>query len=191
MYISFNNQGYRVEDLNWRQKSLLDAALQCFLDRGIRGTSMEAVAQQGGVAKATLYKYYADKHVLFDAVVGNFLEQVKLEIAPILQRDVSASDAVSDFLIAKYCAIDEAVQKSAHQAELFSAYNNGAILAFAAFDEWLRAQISTLLEKTECAEPELTAQIVTAAVGGITRQKDQFEDWKATVRLTVQRLVQS
>ncbi len=46
---------------NRRRQRLLAAALELSLQRGFRGTSMEAVARRAQVAKPTLYKYFGDK----------------------------------------------------------------------------------------------------------------------------------
>jgi AcrR family transcriptional regulator len=46
-----------------------DAALRCFAARGYPGTSMADIADSAQTAPANLYRYYASKQVLFDAVV--------------------------------------------------------------------------------------------------------------------------
>lgn len=49
---------------------VLDAAVQLFAERGIEGTSIDAIASQSGVSKATIYKHWADKDALcLDALI--------------------------------------------------------------------------------------------------------------------------
>ncbi len=48
---------------------ILDAALSAFAAEGYTGTSMARIAGDAGMAVANLYRYYADKPALFDAVV--------------------------------------------------------------------------------------------------------------------------
>jgi AcrR family transcriptional regulator len=43
---------------------VLDAALKLFAERGIDGTSMDAIAEASGVSKATIYKHWPDKDAL-------------------------------------------------------------------------------------------------------------------------------
>jgi AcrR family transcriptional regulator len=43
---------------------VLDAAAALFAERGIEGTSMDAIAQESGVSKATIYKHWPDKDAL-------------------------------------------------------------------------------------------------------------------------------
>ncbi|HET6192620.1 MAG TPA: TetR/AcrR family transcriptional regulator [Trebonia sp.] len=46
-----------------------DAALRCFATQGYPGTSMAAVAAAAHTASANLYRYYASKQELFNAVI--------------------------------------------------------------------------------------------------------------------------
>jgi AcrR family transcriptional regulator len=45
-------------------KKVLDAALLLVSERGIEGTSMDAIAEASGVSKATIYKHWKDKDAL-------------------------------------------------------------------------------------------------------------------------------
>ncbi len=48
---------------------VLEAATQLFAQRGIDGTSVDAIAAASGVSKATIYKHWADKDALCLAVM--------------------------------------------------------------------------------------------------------------------------
>ncbi len=45
-------------------QKVLQAALELVAEHGIDGTSMDAVARESGVSKATIYKHWADKEAL-------------------------------------------------------------------------------------------------------------------------------
>jgi AcrR family transcriptional regulator len=45
------------------------AALRCFADRGYDGTSIAAISAAAGTAPANVYRYFASKQAVFDAVV--------------------------------------------------------------------------------------------------------------------------
>ncbi len=45
-------------------KKVIDAALELVAERGIDASSMDAIAAQSGVSKATIYKHWADKEAL-------------------------------------------------------------------------------------------------------------------------------
>lgn len=69
------------EDDEVRQR-ILDAALQLYIDYGLRRTTMEDVATRCGIGRATLYRRFKEKDQLFQAVI--FRE---------MQRNMAAIDA--------------------------------------------------------------------------------------------------
>lgn len=52
-----------------RPAEILDAALDCFAERGFAATRLDDVARRAGVTKGTLYLYFQSKEELFKAVV--------------------------------------------------------------------------------------------------------------------------
>jgi TetR/AcrR family transcriptional regulator, mexJK operon transcriptional repressor len=50
--------------------NILDAAAKLFQKHGYGETNMDAVANEAGVSKATVYVYFAGKHELFAAVIA-------------------------------------------------------------------------------------------------------------------------
>jgi AcrR family transcriptional regulator len=50
-------------------EKVLRAALDLFVERGIDATSMDAIAQQSGVSKATIYNHWEDKEALLMEVM--------------------------------------------------------------------------------------------------------------------------
>jgi AcrR family transcriptional regulator len=84
-----------------RPRELLEAALALFVERGYAATRLEEVAQRAGVAKATLYLYYANKLELFKAVVRNSLVAGLDEMATTLSCEtVSAREQLVRLLTA-------------------------------------------------------------------------------------------
>jgi AcrR family transcriptional regulator len=63
------------EEAERRHRALLDAASALFLEGGLNGTSIEAIAERAGVAKRFIYARYADKSELFVAAIGRFVEE--------------------------------------------------------------------------------------------------------------------
>ena len=53
-----------------KRRRMLEAARLVVLRDGLRGATMEAIAREAGIAKATLYAQFSDK----DAVVGALVE---------------------------------------------------------------------------------------------------------------------
>lgn len=70
---------------------ILDAAQTLFLEFGLRRTTMEDVARRSGVTRVTLYRHFADKQALFQAVVLSEVERsarrVEREVALVPGRE--------------------------------------------------------------------------------------------------------
>lgn len=58
-----------------KRAAILEAAMLLFPARGYDGVSMDAIAQQAGVSKLTVYSHFADKEALFSAAVTECCEQ--------------------------------------------------------------------------------------------------------------------
>lgn len=52
-----------------RRDDLLAAAARRFVDAGLRATTMEQIAREAGAGKATLYRHFANKTELIDALL--------------------------------------------------------------------------------------------------------------------------
>jgi TetR/AcrR family transcriptional regulator, mexJK operon transcriptional repressor len=126
---------------------IIDAARAAFLDRGYGATTMDVVAQEAGVSKATVYALFRSKDQLFAAVIEQqgHSRLVKLETsadsttADLLRQ--FALDAAEMLLSPSNVAILRAVSSEAARApavgRLF--YANGP-------DRLLR-QLATFLEE--------------------------------------------
>lgn len=68
--------GKRVQNRRERQVMFLREAAKVFVKRGIRDATMEDIGAQIGVAKPVLYRFFASKEDIIDAI----LEQVKQQV---------------------------------------------------------------------------------------------------------------
>jgi AcrR family transcriptional regulator len=71
------NKGGRplLEDVPRRNEQLLDVATEIFVRLGYNATTLDRIAAEAGVAKRTIYARYADKQVLFYAVMRRLSER--------------------------------------------------------------------------------------------------------------------
>jgi TetR/AcrR family transcriptional regulator, mexJK operon transcriptional repressor len=58
-----------------KAQSILDAATRTFLAAGFGAVSMDAIAREAGVSKATVYAHFAGKEDLFGAMVSRVCER--------------------------------------------------------------------------------------------------------------------
>src|SRR5689334_22213892 len=57
-------------ELSPKRQSVVDAAARLFMAHGYGQVSMDAVAREAGVSKATLYAYFTSKDQLFASIIG-------------------------------------------------------------------------------------------------------------------------
>lgn len=84
----------------WRRRKearpgeILEAALECFAERGFAATRLEDVAARAGVTKGTAYLYFASKEELFKAVVRAFVVPTIEHIEAAVARPGSAAERI-------------------------------------------------------------------------------------------------
>lgn len=73
-------------------EAILKAAIKEFAERGVEGARIESVARQAKFNKSLIYRYFTDKHGLFEAALQSKLEErnesvekIPVDIAEILQ----------------------------------------------------------------------------------------------------------
>lgn len=77
-----------------KPRAILDAAGELFLEQGFSAVSMDAVARQAGVSKATLYAHFPGKDALFAAVVAERCDAMSAEAAALAGHDDAPETAL-------------------------------------------------------------------------------------------------
>jgi AcrR family transcriptional regulator len=79
--------------LNSKAESILAGAKRAFLAAGFGAVSMDTIAREAGVSKATVYAHFAGKEELFGAVIGRECERyfARFSEGELDPRDVRAS----------------------------------------------------------------------------------------------------
>lgn len=69
--MALGNIKSKIQDnKNEKEKKLLDTALQLFIEKGIKKTSIADIAKNAGIAKGTFYLYFKDKYELQDILLA-------------------------------------------------------------------------------------------------------------------------
>jgi len=134
-------------DENARYKRAIRTAEELFKKVGFRAVTMELVAREADVAKATLYSYFKNKDELYLAVCARMARLLRGAVEQALMTpDVPLDARLTDAVIAKQRPIFALVRGSAHAAELFSYTHSMAGEIFSELDtailEMLRAAMS-------------------------------------------------
>lgn len=74
------------------ERKILDAAREEFVDQGLKGARMQAIADRAQVNKALLHYYFRTKEKLYDAVLRNILETVWSVLRDKLSRGGQTDD---------------------------------------------------------------------------------------------------
>src|SRR5688500_8991166 len=78
-----------MDDL--KVKTILEAARKRFAHYGLGKTTMNDIASDIGMSKASLYYYFTDKETIFAAVVGRDMAEFVTAIEQIIERPSKAS----------------------------------------------------------------------------------------------------
>lgn len=84
------------------RKSILDAALQVFIARGLKAASMEGIARAAGVAKITLYRHFETKEQLFVEVARRAQLSVRAQLDSIGDAEVPLETALREIISKLY-----------------------------------------------------------------------------------------
>ena len=85
------------EQAEARQHALLDTALDHFLDKGFEQTTIEAIAQDVGMTKRTVYARHVDKVALFCAAVSRAIDRY---IVPLHRIEATDKGELEQTLVA-------------------------------------------------------------------------------------------
>jgi AcrR family transcriptional regulator len=120
---------------------------------GFRAVTMEAVAQEASVAKATLYAYYKNKDALYLAVCARMARLVTKAVEEALaQLSVPLDKRLAQAVIAKHRMVFTFVRGSPHAKELFSYKDALPASIFADLD----VAILALLAQAIAQDPQLS-----------------------------------
>lgn len=153
-----------------KREAVLAAGRTLLLRQGFRATSMEAIAAEAGIAKATLYKYYGDRDAVFVALATELLVKVHGAFVDGLQAKGSLTLRVAEALVAKYVTLGEYLAGSPFADELLDVHHKlvGAHVQVAE-EESMNALIEAL-RKGNVREPERIAGVLDAAAYGLYRK---------------------
>src|ERR1700679_3608807 len=122
-------------DENARLKRIVRAAEEAFKRVGFRAVTMEMVAREASVAKATLYGHFANKDALYLAVCARMARLLRGAVERALAPSEVPRDArLADAIVAKHRLVFALVRGSPHAADLFSYKDAMAGDIFAALD---------------------------------------------------------
>jgi len=157
-----------------KQDRIARAATTLFLRDGIRATSMEAIAAESGIAKATLYGVFKNKDEVFAAVVDMFAAQLVAAVRAAIAEPGTVEERITAGICAKQNMAFDTIYASPHAAELMGAKTSYANECVQEADD----EIVRLLERVLKSDPQtakgahMSAQALFFASIGIADHTD-------------------
>jgi AcrR family transcriptional regulator len=141
-----------VNDENARYKRVIRTAEELFKKVGFRAVTMELVAREANVAKATLYSYLKNKDELYMAVCARMARILRGSVETALMKpDATLDERLAEAVVAKHRPVFTLVRGSPHAAELYSYTHSMASEIFANLD----IEMLDMLKKAMADDPEL------------------------------------
>lgn len=168
---------------------MLAAAGFLFVRHGLKGTSMEAIAAEAGIAKATLYGYFADKDAVFAGLLDAVVAKLEQAFNAGLAGEGSVIDRVGMALAAKHKAVVKLLEGSSHAEELYGAQSRLAGPTFAALEARIEGAILRELDMAGVQRARPLAQILIASADGIGRRAQASAEIGPAIRLLTERLL--
>ena len=122
-------------DENARYKRVIRTAEELFKKVGFRAVTMELVAREANVAKATLYSYFKNKDELYVEVCARMARILRGSVEQALMKpDTPLDQRLADAVVAKHRPVFTLVRASPHAAELLTYTHSMAGEIFANLD---------------------------------------------------------
>lgn len=176
------------EKTSEKRRRVLDAGLFLLLRHGLRGTTMEAIARQAGMAKPTLYAQFPDKETVFAAIVNSVMDAVLVAYDSGMAGEGDIAERVGGALAGQYGVLARTMDGSPHAAELMSEHKRGG-LALRQSDLRVESEIASALREAGAAEPEALAKVICAAAYGIALKTPDTAAMTAGIKLLCRRMI--
>jgi len=130
-----------------KRTRIAETAVSHLVRYGFRKTSVEAVAAEADVAKATLYAYFPDRDALFRAAIERVCEKLVAAAEEAAREEGPVAHRVAAVLLAKYGALHELLAGSPHAAELLDSQNHLAKEIVAKADRAYQRVLAGVIEE--------------------------------------------
>lgn len=161
------------------ERRILEASVRLFSAYGLRKTSMEQVAHEANVAKATLYAYFANKEILFAGVAAHVAAELHAAAVDAAARETAPDQAVKASLAAKFVRLHRIVHASTHATELLETSNRVSADAMkSAHEAYVDHLVALLARCTDLRKParrELAETLDAAAEGIAARAHGELD----------------
>lgn len=179
------------EDSKGRIEQIAEAALRLFARYGYKRTSMDDIAREAGVARATLYLHFKGKDDVFRAMMARFLAQVAARCEAVMAQPLPFPDKLSALMLAHFGAGYAAFGDGEHLIELKTVMASIATREAQAFEHIFCNHATALLTQAAAAQEislgaltpgQIVETIAHAAIGAKMGPQPSLETYEARLR---------
>lgn len=163
-----------------RERALLDAAHELLMETG-EAPALAHVAQRAGLARTSIYQYFASKQELLQAMVRDVYPRWTQRISTALEAAPTEADRIMAYAVANVSLVAE------------GAHAVGSALAALAPGEELDEQADRMhreaqaplvqtLQNLAVASPEQVAALINAVIHGATLLLESGQDLNAALK---------
>ena len=170
-----------------KRHSILEVAIECFIQSGFHGTGMAKICQAVGMSPGALYRYFPSKESMIEAIA----EQERTEIAPFLAKLEQAenkAEGLADLMVAivRMLAADRSYCQLSVEISAEAARNPAIAQLLSDSDARLMQALVTAVEQGQAKgqiDPQLdatvTAQLLMVMMDGSVGRLSIDNDWDA------------
>ena len=176
-----------------RRDRLIAVARAVFVAQGYRAATMEGIAAEASMSKATLYSYFPDKAAIFEAVAVAISEDLVGIVEHALAAQAEPAAAVIAALVEKHSYVYDQVRSSRFATDLFAANSAISKHHFDAADDRIAQALAQKLSEVSQDSVEM-AELLLAASQGIANaaeSKAQLETRVSQLRSLIDGASQS
>jgi TetR/AcrR family transcriptional regulator, cholesterol catabolism regulator len=96
-----------VPPLADRRELILSTAAEMFARRGLRATTVRAIADAVGVFSGSLYHHFPSKDAILDEVLSRYLEGIRARYAAVLASGKRPADRLHDLVVTSLAVAEE------------------------------------------------------------------------------------
>lgn len=168
-----------------RQDRLLAAAERLFTRIGLKAATMEGIAEEAQISKATLYAYFPDKVAIYAAVANRLAKRMCDGVIAALAAEGDVVDRIAGALLAKHGLAFDVVIGSPNAIELLETRNHLVRDIFAEADRAILDALNAALAKAGNGDTAATARLIFHASIGISEHAAS----RAELEVDLRRLV--
>ena len=171
-----------------RRRQLVEAAGSLFRARGFRGVTMEAIAAQARVAKATLYSHFPDKTAIFTAVADHVVRMIADALCRALAGAGDVDTRLLRGLLARHRWLFELLEGSAYARELMTAKENFARAPVHGVDVQMIAALAAVVREDAALarSADRIAHILFDGANGVCTSARTIEETETAITNFVQ-----